>query len=434
MMSQGVEKLADEVLSRWEDHSWNRDRSPKSPPPSRAGLVELLDTAFLASLTYDERRPTRFGLILCPRDERQLLSNGNAPLRFANPLPFDPAHVRSLAPAADPSRVLIGVEVVSEDEHRKLHIWGLLDTGSSWSGFLRHERNSGRNPPDLVTVTSTEPGHLLVTRGGATIAILRGGSIIFPRQNVLSGDGPIGKFFHNAQALCYQEACKCLKVERYSAIDATWPQRSYLVMVERLLLNIASRNHGGALLLMPDVWRTEIRTWSPVVSVKYDIEDHRIWDLLIRSLELHRKYYDLKLSPKVLDREEYRELESYEHQREGVDDQMRDSVAFTGSLSGVDGAVIMTDKFHVIGFGAEVTAPAPVLHTIRSAKDITGTEFEIMSADAFGTRHRAAFRYCWSLPQAIAFVISQDGGVRAVRRVGDDVIMWSEVLAQLLAV
>jgi Probable sensor domain DACNV len=439
-MSQGLEKLADEVLSRWESISrWVEIPTP--PSPDRAKLIDFFDVAFLASLTYDERRPTIFRLILCPQNELEKIfahrrGSEYTPIKFSNPLPFEPAQVRRLAPATDPSRVLIGIETALDDSSSPFRIWGLLDTGSSWSGFLQHERGGGMPPPDLIAVTSTEPGHLLVTRGGHTIAVLRSGSITYPRSNVLYG-GPIGRFFSNAQAALYQELCGRLEVDRYSDSDDGYPGRAYTAIVERLLYRISSQHHGGTLLLIPDIWHTEINIWSPVVSIKYPIEDYRLWNLLLSKLELHKKYYSLYFglrNAKRISKRDYYDYSRYEHLRDVADEQMRDSIAFAGSLSGVDGAIIMTDKFRILGFGAEVTAPAPVLHSIHLAEDTSGEDFQIISVNSYGTRHRAAFRYCWSLPQAIAFVISQDGGVRVVRRVGDDVIMWAEILAGALAV
>jgi hypothetical protein len=84
----------------------------------------------------------------------------------------------------------------------------------------------------------------------------------------------------------------------------------------------------------------------------------------------------------------------------------------------------MTDEFDVLGFGAEVTAASPTLKSVRVLADNKGIDVPITS---FGTRHRSAFRFCSSLEGSAAFVVSQDGGVKAVKRVGCDVVLWPDI-------
>src|SRR5712692_2469097 len=208
-MSKGVVDLADQVTQRWNSRI-PPHRKASTVVPDRANLIALLDVAFLASLTYDERRPTRFGIILCPEADRNRIISGSIGsstiIGLADPLPFDPAQVRRLAPATEPSNVLIGIEPSGGDASTPFRIWGLVDTGSSWTGFLRHEREGGWNPPDLLTVTSTEPGHLHVSRLGKTIAILREGSIVLSGSYVLY-EGPIAEFLDPARKACYSEVC-----------------------------------------------------------------------------------------------------------------------------------------------------------------------------------------------------------------------------------
>jgi hypothetical protein len=43
----------------------------------------------------------------------------------------------------------------------------------------------------------------------------------------------------------------------------------------------------------------------------------------------------------------------------------------------------------------------------------------------YGTRHRSAFRFVESMNPAVAFIQSQDGGIKAATLVGDRVVMWS---------
>jgi hypothetical protein len=49
----------------------------------------------------------------------------------------------------------------------------------------------------------------------------------------------------------------------------------------------------------------------------------------------------------------------------------------------------------------------------------------------FGTRHRSMMRYCAAVPGSVGFVVSQDGDVRAITRVRDDLVVWENVKLRL---
>lgn len=47
-----------------------------------------------------------------------------------------------------------------------------------------------------------------------------------------------------------------------------------------------------------------------------------------------------------------------------------------------------------------------------------------------GTRHRSMMRYCYSNPGSLGFVISQDGDVRAITRLGSKLVLWENIRLQ----
>src|SRR5882757_9567265 len=91
---------------------------------SRELLCEALSVAFLASLTSEETRPTRFRLLLTPVDqlpENGVPNQGVLRLRFDQSRPFTADELRRLAPSSPFETSLIGVHA----EEGKLRIWGL---------------------------------------------------------------------------------------------------------------------------------------------------------------------------------------------------------------------------------------------------------------------------------------------------------------------
>jgi len=62
-----------------------------------------------------------------------------------------------------------------------------------------------------------------------------------------------------------------------------------------------------------------------------------------------------------------------------------------------------------------------MVHVSRNedGHDVTAAPFE-----GYGMRHRSAFRFVEQMPASIAFVLSQDGGIKAVAKVNERIVMW----------
>jgi hypothetical protein len=117
-------------------------------------------------------------------------------------------------------------------------------------------------------------------------------------------------------------------------------------------------------------------------------------------------------------------LETLAECEQECEDAAKDAARFIASLTAVDGAVILTDTLRIIGFGAEVIAPAAGTDTVHVALTAQGDESHPVAFTEFGTRHRSAYRFAAGLENSVAFVLSQDGGIKAVRQVGPRLLLW----------
>lgn len=80
-------------------------------------------------------------------------------------------------------------------------------------------------------------------------------------------------------------------------------------------------------------------------------------------------------------------------------------------LASVDGCVIFDRELRVHGFAARIASRTnDHALTLRNAK--TGDAIGAEKLRGLGTRHRSAIDLCRSVPNAIAFVVSQDGELR----------------------
>ncbi len=80
----------------------------------------------------------------------------------------------------------------------------------------------------------------------------------------------------------------------------------------------------------------------------------------------------------------------------------------------------------VIGFGGEITANEKPM-SLFAARDESASNPEAMDYEHYGTRHRSMFRLIEKCPGAVGFVISQDGDVRAIRKLDGRVLLWDNI-------
>jgi hypothetical protein len=97
------------------------------------------------------------------------------------------------------------------------------------------------------------------------------------------------------------------------------------------------------------------------------------------------------------------------------------------SLADVDGAVVMTKRFELLGFGGEILGGPGDLPTVRRALDLEGDSYEVEPVDGVGTRHRSAYRLCQQIHDAVVLVVSHDAGARFVAWHHGAVTYWDHV-------
>ena len=93
-------------------------------------------------------------------------------------------------------------------------------------------------------------------------------------------------------------------------------------------------------------------------------------------------------------------------------------------LADVDGAVILTDRLEILGFGGEITGWLPDVTTVKHAHDLEAHDSHVVTIDEVGTRHRSAYRLCAHEEGCLALVVSHDGGVQFVKQLRGEVTYW----------
>jgi hypothetical protein len=122
------------------------------------------------------------------------------------------------------------------------------------------------------------------------------------------------------------------------------------------------------------------------------------------------------------------ELAALQREKEDVEIGLRDSLDNLARLTAVDGAVIVTRKFELLGFGAVVRLDRTGDYKVFKAEDRSGKSRREVGIENYGTRHRAAFEFCYKNLPSVAIVLPQDGGIKFVTRIGDDLYFWETSL------
>jgi len=109
-----------------------------------------------------------------------------------------------------------------------------------------------------------------------------------------------------------------------------------------------------------------------------------------------------------------------------LDEGLFETSHVIAALAQVDGAVVLTKRFELLAFGAEIGGTLPVVDEVRRALDLEADRFATEIVDAVGTRHRSGYRLAEAVPGALVIVVSQDGSVRFVNRHRGHVTYWEQ--------
>ena len=167
-------------------------------------------------------------------------------------------------------------------------------------------------------------------------------------------------------------------------------------LLSRALAAVVAERHGGALVVLsPEAANDAVRIKYHAENMDLGHEAAAFWISCIRAQEggdRERRRWTMSLN------------------------QLLERARTVGHLASIDGCVVMTPGFRVLGFGGQI------LTDERQAANSSLVFSRIKTEDPWpvqdgstlgGMRHRSAFNLVKSVPQARAFVVSQDGDLTA---------------------
>lgn len=445
MLHSYPDELAEFILKHWEvpcspvemPEAAQISCHPGAALPGQAMLAHLISTCYQASLMREEERTVRFRLILY--EPEHLPADSGPPeglhrLVFSEHLPFSEYELRKLAPTADFYHALIGVR---QDPEKGFQIWGMIYSGQRWVQSLYGGGKTFQPLPAALVIHVTSPGRISVCKGSATVGILNAGRVVCPSRDVFDSQWLISAF-EPSRVYTWGLHMKA----REQQADRPWAvvQPEFFRMIKkqvimRVIGRVRHSRHGGTIICIPDGRVDEFCSENPYADIKYRFSDEeprrRFVTLLVElANELAAAWGSRDDPDRVVGWKEY--LASKNHDLSRLDEAIFEWAHMVAGLASADGAVFMSDRFELLGFGGEISGKLGRVSLVLKALDLEGERMEPEQTGWVGTRHHSVYRLCNVLHDVIALVISRDGRIQVVRWKTGAVTCWDQVATSVM--
>jgi hypothetical protein len=406
--------------------------------PALSVLSDLLHTLYWASLKTEESQPIHCHIVYLnpddpdPKSPERIVKDRWNCVPLGRRIPFTVPNVVKIARASDPRTSSFAVY---HDRNHRPQIWGLVDQGNRYYEYVNFDADAGPERPGFFQASIVGVGHLIAYYGYQRIAELNINSLITHLHDVLR-DGPVNALLQPGIDRFVDSIAEIVGIEVFQD-RAHWRaslERDWIATLCRLLLRIRGYRHGGAVLITPDSTHAglNLQYKASYARLRSALEHRAVHliqstyadDIIYELMENH----DAENVPIGLYLEESVESSELANSNSELDG----CIWFVSLLSRVDGLVLLNPDLEVQGFGVEILQPEPPPRVFR-ATTVSATRRSLRAVEYhhFGTRHRSMMRYCFHVPGSIGFIISQDGDVRAVARVGGDMVMWENIRLQM---
>lgn len=412
-------------LAVYVKQQWGKSRSL----PALKHVESMLSTCYHTSLLREEARPIRFRLILCDPD--QLPPSEGPPrglhrLVFVKPRRFNRNELRRLSPATDYHRALIGVRLNAE---KQWQIWGIVHSGILWAEAMNGGAKEAPVLPQVPVLQVSGPSELTMSRGSEIIATLQGGRLSTPSADVLDSDW-LNRLFAEMRTEVLQQhqaARKTAGEDAWAPLEEEFVNDLFRGFMKRLIRAMREMSNGSSILFVPRERAEEFSVDNEYFNFKYRFNQNaprrRFTTLVVQILN---GLAGLQIgNEKKVGWNEYVEA-SRKGQLQDLDEALSELAYLIASLTAIDGAVILSRDFELLGFGAEITELSDVKRVAR-ALDAEGEKVRLEATESQGMRHRSVYRICNAVTSITGLVISHDGELRFVKHREGRVTYWNQL-------
>ena len=401
--------------------------------PDEKIIIDLFETMYFSSLRTEESESITFHVVFLdpaqpdPKPPRNPVKDRWSFVPFAEPILLS---VSNLVKIAKSSGLTTSSFVVWPGRDDALFIWGLVDQQNRFHKFLNRSAEIEAERPGLFQASVEGIGVVVVYMRYEKVAELRINELIRNSLDLFRAS-PIRDLLNPGIDRHLEGVRSYLPQDIYEAAGQSdeFHTQQWISVLCRILLRVQKLKNGGALLITPD-------TNTSGLNFKYRIDYERLLSALesnavtkIKSDYLEKHFLNLSESkPKDVPSSLYFQLRRFEKEQRASKNEIDGVIWFIALLTRVDGLVVMDRNLAVRGYGVEITnSEEPANLFIASDRMATPAKLRAASYNHFGTRHRSMMRYCFQNPGSIGFVVSQDGEVRVITKVGESLVMWENI-------
>ncbi len=390
--------------------------------PSAGTLAQLIDVVCQTSLLQEEGEPLQVRTVFAAAEElAEEVKNLDAAwhvVLFDEEMPFTAQTLRKLAPAVSYYRSMLGVC----GSCAAPSIWGIVVTGTQWVNRPVSIPHAATHLPHHLIFHALAPGHLMITYGASRLVEVSGGKLLTEGFDPFLSQW-LPQRFANIRAGVIADLVFGKSPESACKVDQSFVRHAAQSVIRRVLRLVRARRHGGMLIYLPE--DSVCQDWLPQwlrfrVRFQQDETSGRFRTLLL-SLLARAVAVAQEQGLRHVTWADY--LQLHDSKLAEIESAMTDFASFLADLMSIDGALVLNQRFQLIGFGAEILGDSHVA-TIARALDLEATEVQMEPADSAGTRHRSAYRLVSAQPAVIAVVVSQDGEARFVAHHRDQLTYW----------
>lgn len=392
--------------------AWLKMRGISVTDAQLALIGELADVVFFASLATEEGEQASMAVVYHQDGADGLASVVDAGGDYEEPdlawqvtqlsrQPFTSETLARLSRGLEYGKQLV---VVGGGQPDELTISGIA---------RRRDRTDGG---DVVRFAAPRPGTLVLERQFRELFRFECGQSTAPSLDVLGGDGPV------------RNALGEITKDRGSG-SAGYSHTEHAVL--RLLREMRSTEAGAILAFSPTVPASTI-----LDGIRYRLTDGNALSRAIADQK--RKSFswllkDIGLSAgQSLSQEALHARDRKRVEAEDAEQHLAHAIEDLARLSAVDGAILAGPGLEIYGAGHLIPSGRATQGPIRRALKVhVDGHADLDTYDrAHGARHNAAVAFVDNAPGGVAFVVSEDGPISCVTRIGEDVIIWSVQISE----
>jgi hypothetical protein len=324
-----------------------------------------------------------------------------------------------MASAVGYHRSMIAVQVDS-DEGSAIRIWGMIVTGAGWINQTETTVHDAISLPSKLIIHILGPGHLVFSAGLNRVMETFGGKVLMDGFDPFRSKW-LPRHFEPFRAALLEKLPARLASSNGVRLCDSFVRDVAQSVVRRMLSLVRARGHGGMLIYLNDAGDSRLDNWLRIrIRIKHTDTTDRFEQLMLRLME---RTLEVGAANGIAEVRWKDFLRMHDASLGKFHDSLIEFSHFLADLMSVDGSLVLSRDFRLIGFGGEILGDSHV-QTIERAIDLEAENSVTEQADSSGTRHRSAYRLVSFVQDAIVVLVSQDGAVRFVAHRGGRLVYW----------